>query len=124
MSKFMMVPRKVGEYHEGLNAITLDLLENIRRDRDADTAIYNDVSSLLFKWAFECKLTIIIIVQNTERIFLSLLVASILGRKIHWMSFVLTYMYLYMYKSPDNNAIALMQPYPSSLLDRGWELLT
>lgn len=62
MSKFMMVPRKVGEYHEGLNAITLDLLKNVRRDRDADTAIYNDVSSLLFKWAFECKLTIIIIV--------------------------------------------------------------
>lgn len=54
MSKFMMVPRKVGEYHEGLNAITLDMMENIRRGRDADTALYKDVPSLLFKWAFEC----------------------------------------------------------------------
>ena len=54
MSKFMMVPRKVGEYHEGLNAITLDMMENIRRGRDGDTALYKDVPSLLFKWAFEC----------------------------------------------------------------------
>lgn len=58
MSKFMMVPRKVGEYLEGLNSITLDLLKNIRRGRDVDTATYSDISSLLFKWAFECKLNI------------------------------------------------------------------
>ena len=54
MSKFMMVPRKVGEYHEGLNSITLDLLKNIRKDKDVDTSTYSDVPSLLFKWAFEC----------------------------------------------------------------------
>ena len=56
MSKFMMVPRKVGEYHEGLNAVTLDLLRNIKKGREADTAIYNNVPNLLFKWALECML--------------------------------------------------------------------
>ena len=54
MSKFMMVPRKVSEYHEGLNLVTLDLLKNINKDRDVDTAVYSDVPRLLFKWAFEC----------------------------------------------------------------------
>ena len=57
MSKFMMVPRKVGEYHEGLNLITLDLLKSIKKGRDVDTSTYSDVPSLLFKWAFECRLT-------------------------------------------------------------------
>ena len=54
MSKFMMVPRKVGEYHEGLNSISLDMMKNIKKGRNDDTANYNDVPSLLFKWAFEC----------------------------------------------------------------------
>jgi len=55
MSKFVMVPRKVGEYHEGFNAITLDLLKNILQLRDPETKILSDLCSLNFKWSFECK---------------------------------------------------------------------
>ena len=62
MSKFMLVPRKVGEYHEGLNAITSDLLKNIEKGRDGDTAVYSNVQSLLFKWAFECMCTVCVAV--------------------------------------------------------------
>ena len=55
MSKFMMVPRKVAEYHQGLNAITEDLIRNICHLRDPNSNVMADVSSLLFKWSFECK---------------------------------------------------------------------
>jgi len=55
MSKFVMVPQKVGEYHEGFNAITQDLLKNILQLRDSETKIISDVCSLSFKWSFECE---------------------------------------------------------------------
>ena len=55
MSKFMMVPRKVAEYHEELNAITEDLIRNICHLRDPNSNVMADVPSLLFKWSFECK---------------------------------------------------------------------
>ena len=55
MSKFVMVPRKVGEYHEGFNAISQDLLKNILQLRDSETKILSDVCSLSFKWSFECE---------------------------------------------------------------------
>ena len=55
MSKFAMVPRKVGEYHRGFNGITQDLLKNIVQLRDPETKILSDVPKLLFKWSFECK---------------------------------------------------------------------
>ena len=55
MSKFMMVPKKVAEYHEGFNNITLDLLKNIDLKKHPDTAMLTDAPSHLFKWSFECK---------------------------------------------------------------------
>ena len=55
MSKFMMVPRKVAEYHEELNAITEDLIRNICHLRDPNSNVMVDVPNLLFKWSFECK---------------------------------------------------------------------
>jgi len=56
MSKFAMVPRKVAEFHEDFNSITLDLLKRIRQQRNPETNIVSDVAELLFKWSFECKL--------------------------------------------------------------------
>jgi len=55
MSKFTMVPRKVGEYHTGFNAITQDLLKNVLQLRDPETKVLSDLPKLLFKWSFECK---------------------------------------------------------------------
>ena len=55
MSKFMMVPRKVAEYHDGFNDITLDLLKNFEMKKDPQTGLLTDVPSLLFNWSFECE---------------------------------------------------------------------
>ena len=54
MSKFMMVPRKVSEYHETFNEITLDLLEAIRLEKGEEDMLL-DVQSLMHRWAFESK---------------------------------------------------------------------
>ncbi len=55
MSKFMMVPRKVAEYHEDFNNITQDLIKNIEMKKDPQSALLSDVPSLLFNWSFECE---------------------------------------------------------------------
>ena len=55
MSKFMMVPRKVAEYHEDFNNITLDLLKNIELKKHPDTSMLTDVPRCLFNWSFEGK---------------------------------------------------------------------
>ena len=57
MSKFIMVPRKVAEYHEDFNNITLDLIKNIEMKKDSHSALLSDVPSLLFNWSFECERT-------------------------------------------------------------------
>ena len=54
MSKFMMVPRKVGEYHESFNEVALDLVDLIRLEREAEDML-SDVPSVLNRWSFECK---------------------------------------------------------------------
>ena len=54
MSQFMMVPRKVGEYHEGFNEIAKDLVAAIKALRTPDNDLLSNVPSLLFKWSFEC----------------------------------------------------------------------
>ena len=54
MSQFMMVPRKVGEYHEGFNEIAKDLMAAIKALRTPDNNLLSNVPSLLFKWSFEC----------------------------------------------------------------------
>ena len=58
MSQFMMVPRRIGEYHVGFNEVSQDLLENVRKLRDPQTNIVSDVLPLLNKWSFECKQTL------------------------------------------------------------------
>ena len=55
MSKFAMVPRKVAEFHEDFNTITLDLLKNIQQRRNLETNVVSDTADLLFKWSFECE---------------------------------------------------------------------
>ncbi len=52
MSKFIMIPRKVAEYHEDFNNITLDLIKNIDMKKDSHSALLSDVPSLLFNWSF------------------------------------------------------------------------
>ena len=55
MSKFIMVPRKVAEYHDGFNDISLDLLKNFEMKKDPQTGLLTNVPSLLFNWSFECE---------------------------------------------------------------------
>ena len=55
ISQFMMVPRKIGEYHERFNEVSEDLVKAIKMLRHDETALLSDVSTLLFKWSFECK---------------------------------------------------------------------
>ena len=62
MSKFIMVPRKVAEYHEDFNNITLDLIKNIEMKKDSHSALLSDVPSLLFNWSFECEYGLYMIV--------------------------------------------------------------
>ena len=54
MSKFMMVPRKLGEYHETFNEVSLDLVDLIRRERGEED-MFSDVTSLMNRWSFECE---------------------------------------------------------------------
>lgn len=53
MSKFIMVPRKVGEYHEDFNRITQDLMKLIEQKKDPQTQVVSDVNKLHFRWSFE-----------------------------------------------------------------------
>ncbi len=69
MSKFIMVPRKVAEYHEGFNNITLDLIKNIEMKKDSHSALLSDVPSLLFNWSFECEYIWIILESCTVLIY-------------------------------------------------------
>ena len=56
ISQFMMVPRKIGEYHEDFNSITRDLVVLLRKLRDSQTCVIEDVLAQLSMWSFECKL--------------------------------------------------------------------
>ena len=55
MSKFMMVPRKVGEYHESFNEVALDLVDFIRHGREEESNIFLDIPSVFNRWSLECK---------------------------------------------------------------------
>ena len=57
ISKFMMVPRKLGEYHEAFNEVTFDLVDFIRRERQKEDNLYRDVPGVMNRWSFECKRT-------------------------------------------------------------------
>ena len=54
ISKFMMMPRKVAEYHEPFNEVTFDLVKKIKKNRDESGNLI-DASSYLYKWSFECE---------------------------------------------------------------------
>ena len=60
MSKFMMVPRKLGEYHEAFNEVALDLVNLLRLERGKES-MFLDVPGVLNRWSFECKLMICIL---------------------------------------------------------------
>jgi len=57
MSKFAMVPRKVAEFHEDFNAVTVDFVRNIRTLRDPTTFLLPDVVPQLYRWTFESMFT-------------------------------------------------------------------
>ncbi len=48
----MAVPRKVAEYHEPFNEVSIDLIKSIRRSRNENDMLI-DIAALLQKWAFE-----------------------------------------------------------------------
>ena len=50
----MMVPRKLGEYHEAFNEVALDLVNVLRKEREKNN-MFLDVPSVLNRWSFECK---------------------------------------------------------------------
>jgi hypothetical protein len=54
MSKFMMVPRKLGEYHEAFNEVALDLVKALKKERGKEDMLL-DVPRTMNRWAFECK---------------------------------------------------------------------
>jgi len=54
MSK-IMVPRKVAEFDKDFNAISLDLVKKIQRQRNPETNIISDTADFFMKWSFECK---------------------------------------------------------------------
>ena len=55
MSKFAMVPQNVAKFHEEFNAIIVDLLTKIQRQKDPNTQVLSDLPNLLNKWSFECE---------------------------------------------------------------------
>ena len=54
ISKFMMVPRKVGEYHEAFNEVALDLVDILRKERGKED-VFLDVPGMMNRWSFECE---------------------------------------------------------------------
>jgi len=55
MSKILMVPRKVAEFDKDFNAISLDLVKKIQRQRNPETNVISDTADFFMKWSFECK---------------------------------------------------------------------
>ena len=91
MSKFAMVPRKVAEFHEDFNSITLDLLKRIRQQRNPGTNIVSDVAELLFKWSFECKL------DHMKLIWRCIDLLSVRLEKVSTVVCTLNYVLYYLY---------------------------
>ena len=56
IAKYMMVPRKVAEYHEAFNEVALDLIKTIEREKSQDNDLLLDTPSTLFRWSLECKM--------------------------------------------------------------------
>ena len=54
VSKFILMPRKMAEYHVPFNQVTLDYIKLLRKQRHEDD-MFSDVSASLNKWSLECK---------------------------------------------------------------------
>ena len=54
ISKFILMPRKMAEYHGPFNEVTSDLISLIRNQRTEDN-VFADTTTSLKKWSFECK---------------------------------------------------------------------
>ena len=54
MSKFMLIPRKLEEYHEAFNEVASDMINILRKERGEEN-MYLNVPGLLNRWSFECK---------------------------------------------------------------------
>ena len=50
----MMVPRKLGEYHEAFNEVALDLVSVLKKERGEED-VFLDVPDVMNRWSFECK---------------------------------------------------------------------
>lgn len=55
ISKFIMMPRKMAEYHESFNEVSSDFIDLIRAQRQ-EGGILLDVVNSLNMWAMECKI--------------------------------------------------------------------
>ena len=54
ISKFIMMPRKMAEYHQPFNDVVFDFMKLVRSKRGKDDS-FSDVVLLLNKWSLECK---------------------------------------------------------------------
>ena len=50
----MMVPRKLGEYHEAFNEVALDLVSVLKKEKGEED-VFLDVPDVMNRWSFECK---------------------------------------------------------------------
>ena len=50
----MLMPRKLAEYNDGFNAVSSDLVRELKRTREEKTAVLRDVPDFLFKMSLEC----------------------------------------------------------------------
>ena len=54
VSKFIMMPRKMAEYHQPFNEVAFDFMKLVRNKRKEDNLL-SDVVFSLNKWSLECK---------------------------------------------------------------------
>ena len=54
ISKFIMMPRKMAEFHEQFNQVSQDYINYVRANRNADD-VFLDFAESLTKWSFESK---------------------------------------------------------------------
>ena len=55
ISQLMMVPRKLGNYHQGFNDVARDFVKLLKLQRDPKTGLITDIPEHSFKWSFECE---------------------------------------------------------------------
>ena len=50
----MLMPRKLAEYNDGFNAVSSDLVRELKRTREEKTAVLRHVPDFLFKMSLQC----------------------------------------------------------------------